>query len=142
MAHITGNLLDWRGNPRPDLFPIIVVAPRNPGYWAPSVFITKELEVVPAPSGAFEFDLIASTSTSSPGLYDVYIKWVNGEGVAVGFDYLTDEQHPLVVLEPGGELAAMLQVEPTALEVHIGETNDTRYRFWYQPSSAMLRSNP
>lgn len=142
MAHITGNLLDFRGNPRPGLFPIIVISARKPGFWAPSVFITVDLEVVPDSGGAFVFDLIASNATTPPTPYDVLIKWVNGAGAVVGFDHLTDEANPLIVLEPGGELAALFQVAPTALEVWVGEENNTRYGFWYQPSTAILRSNP
>lgn len=139
MPIITGNLVDYQTIPRPNLFPVVVFQPRRPSTQNAAVFFTRDIEVTPEASGLFTVSLVSSLATTPNGLWDVFIKWVNGAGVPVGVDELTSPDHPLVVGETDGLIGHMLKSAPTALDVHVGETDDAAYGFWYQPSTALLR---
>jgi hypothetical protein len=142
MALVTGNIVDWQGSPRPGLSPQIVFKPRTSAGQGNNVFFTNPIVVVPDAAGAFSVPLVDSFSTSPTGVYDVEIWWLNSAGVSVGLDQLTDSAHPLIVPVAGGKLGDLLPLPPSAVRVWVGEANNSDYGFWYQPSTALLRSNP
>ena len=142
MPIITGNLVDYGTIPRPNLSPIVIFSPRFPSTQNAAVFFTRDIIATPDASGLFTVSIVNSLATTPNSLWDVSIKWLDAAGNFIKVDYLTSPNYPLVVGTTDGLIGTMLQTQPTALQVWIGETNNTAYGFWYQPSTAILRSNP
>lgn len=142
LATVTGNVVDFQGSPRPNLSPQLVFAARGPASQGANMFFTNRIIIPTDIAGAFSVPLIDSFSTTPNALYDVSIEWLDSSGGVADIDELTTAATPLVVPVAGGALGDMLQLPTSATEVWVSETNNLAYGFWYQPSTALLRSNP
>ena len=138
MAIVTGTLTDFQGVPRPTLSPRVVFTPDGLATRGAGVFFSLPISIIPNTDGTFSVGLV-DTETLAPAdiFYRMKIEWLDAAGNFIGFDEMPGE---LRVPAAGGVLGDLTTMPRSALEVWVGETDNAAYRFWYQPSTGILRS--
>ena len=110
-----------------------------PGYF----IVTEERWRAPDAQGSFYLEVIESGALSPPRPYRLKARWLNPplpDGSGGGYSYYDFADWDIWITEPGGNVDDFS--EPGMFSVHISETNDLRYPFWYVPSTTFLFSNP
>jgi len=143
MATLTGTLVDFRPAPMFNKAARILFIPSGPGVSALGTYLlaTHPISVVPGVDGSFAVDLAATDDIRPDCWYRIQIEWLDLAGNFTLVDY---PDWKLYVPVAGGSIGELLlnTIAGGFMDVHIGETNNLLYRFWYNPLTADLRSNP
>lgn len=86
MPFVTGTLSDFGLATIPNLSPVVVFEAESAGIDYGRVLITKPVEAIPDALGGFRVRLHSLATVEPPMGYRVSVKWLNGDGVPVGFD--------------------------------------------------------
>jgi hypothetical protein len=90
--------------------------------------------------GSFTVNLIPNEQVTPATWYTLRLVWLDAEKNFTSTDY---PQWRFTVTNVNGPLMDDVQTgAPTGLEVWVGTENNPDYRFWYNPVTADLRSNP
>lgn len=144
MATLTGFLSTFGLTSMTAYAPRLVFIPSGPAVTGTKYLVASRsvTAVIDPATGAFSIDLLPNIATRPATHYRVRVEWLDPDVFGPGQGYTGRDSPDWQFIMPpeGGDIAALMDTPPTALEVHIGEEDDPRFGFWFQPSTSYLRS--
>jgi hypothetical protein len=135
----TGHLSQFALRSMVGYAPTIELIPSGPGVAGEYFLASRNVEAKIAADGSFTVELIPNEQVSPDTHYRMRIIWLDE---ASNFTSIDDPDWQFVISNVNGPLADDASKTPNSLEVWVGADNNPDYRFWYNPVTADLRSNP
>lgn len=140
MAFKTGYLSQFGLSTMMIYQPTLQFVPSGPGVAGAYILASRPVEANLQSDGSFTVDLIPNEQVKPATYYTMRLTWLDE---ASNFTSVDLPQWKFTVTNVNGALLDDAQTgSPTGLEVWVGTENNTAYRFWYNPGTADLRSNP
>jgi hypothetical protein len=132
MATVTGLVVDFTGQPHPELHPVLIFEPVVVASRDNAVFFRRRIRVTPDATGAFSIALIDSTTTHPMSGYRVSVVWLMAAGSDIPTlpDYF---DNVLIVPPEGGDIADLLQLPTSSAMTFTGTVspaNPTPGTWW------------
>jgi hypothetical protein len=117
---------------------ILTFTPSGVGIGSARLYATRPNIAVPDTiTGLWSIALASTDGMLNTTWYTISIQWLDSTGNYIGKDFLDAK---LFVPSAGGTISDLLVFSYGGGQVWVGETDNPNYRFWYQPSTALLRS--